>query len=290
MNGSLRCKFKDIKSITFDHLEQMFRIHEKYYLNANIEKFTDDMGKKKGVFIVMEKTTDKIVGFSTWGEYSFMYEGKKAVGIFSGDTILEKEYWGDKSLQKAFAKKIILKSALNPHRRTFWFLITKGYKTYMLLANNFAEYYPNYRGENEGLKQVIDEYTNHLFPGAYNETTGLLHFGPQSDSLIGSVAPISQKEMRHPKIRFFAEKNPTWEQGTELPCIGEVSLKNCIFYVKKALGFGAANPVCQTIKHIDESTTEALRDTIKTLDSTRAEVIGAKKSLNTHSTPAHSIS
>ncbi len=234
-NQLLRCKFYKVDNISVKKILCMFNIFDRYYENANLETFTKDLSKKTGAFIVTNKSSGKIVGFSTWAEYEFDYKGKKALGIFSGDTILEKAYWGDKSLQNAFGKRILILAILNLYRPAFWLLISKGYKTYMLLANNFYVHYPHYKNKYPHLKAAVNEYAKFLYPEYFNPETGLLDFGETYQRLKGDVASISDEERQNPKIEFFEKINPTWDKGTELICIGSLSIASIYYYMKKQL-------------------------------------------------------
>ena len=56
--------------------------------------------------------------------------------------ILERRFWGYGGLQMAFAKHLLLAKIRTPGRRVYWFLISKGYKTYLLLARTFLGFLP----------------------------------------------------------------------------------------------------------------------------------------------------
>ena len=45
-----------------------------------------------------------------------------------------------------------------PFNELYWLLISKGYKTYLLLANNYYVYYPNIKDENQHLSEVVEHY------------------------------------------------------------------------------------------------------------------------------------
>jgi hypothetical protein len=50
----------------------------------------------------------------------------------------------------------------------------------------------------------------------------LLDFGTDYVALKAGVAEISPAERaRDPNIGFFEERNPTWNRGTELPCLAD---------------------------------------------------------------------
>lgn len=232
--NKLSAKFYRIKKVSVPQLLEMHKIFVQYYNNADLQTFVRDMGKKTGVFILEDKVKKRIVGFSTWTEMEIIQNGKPCIGIFSGDTVLEKAYWGNKELQKSFALQLFKTKIKNPKTAVFWLLISKGYKTYLLLTNNFHKYYPCHQSSNEKLEAVVDEYCNQLYPSAYNQEKRLLDFGDEYQYLKEEVAGITD-EMKHqnPQIRHFEKLNPSWRQGTELPCAGEVSISMLLDFVKR---------------------------------------------------------
>jgi len=233
-NNKITTRFYSIKNISVPRLIEMHKLFIQYYNNADLKTFTTDMAKKTGVFILEDKFRKRIVGFSTWTEMEVIEGGQKALGVFSGDTVIDKSYWGNKGLQKSFIKKLFTTKLMNPKRPVFWLLISKGYKTYLLLTNNFIQFYPCYQTHNEKLESIVDEYCTQLYPGAYCQESRLLNFGDEYQSLREGVACITpeMKEKNH-DIRHFEKLNPTWEQGTELPCVGKVTYSMLLDFMKR---------------------------------------------------------
>lgn len=212
-------------------LLEMYNIYEQYYQNTKFSIFEDDFKKKTGAILIFHPQNHKVVGFSTVAIQHFNMEGKKYTTLFSGDTVIEKEFWGSRALQ-ATMLKLLIKLRINyPRDELYWLLISKGYKTYLLLANNYYVYYPHYKGKHEHLSKVVDHYCQTFFTEYYNSQSGLLNFGIDYQPLKSEIAPITnQMRLINPKIRFFEEKNPTWINGTELPCIGEIAWKDLARY------------------------------------------------------------
>ena len=236
VKSQLSCKFLPIDEVSVKLLRDMYSVFSRYYANTDLQTFVQDMSKKSGIFLLREKNTARIVGFSTWTEMPLSYGKGKAIGVFSGDTILEKDYWGNRALQQAFALRMLKLKISRPGTRVFWLLISKGYKTYLLLANNFLRHYPNYRSRNEPLVRVIDQYCERLFPDYYDRDNRVLNFGDDSQHLKDDVADItSSMRAANAKIRFFDDTNPGWRRGTELPCVGEVCARTLLGFFHKQL-------------------------------------------------------
>ena len=60
-------------------------------------------------------------------------DGERLVGVFSGDTIIDQEYWGETELFRVWGEHVYELSERTPYASVYWFLITSGYKTYRFL-------------------------------------------------------------------------------------------------------------------------------------------------------------
>lgn len=221
----LKTRYFPIEKISVRQLRQMYQLFQKYYDNTDLDTFSRDMSRKTGVFVIEDLSINRIVGFSTYVSMSMEVAGRRARGIFSGDTILEKEYWGSRALHGAFYKRVIREKLSRPFTPLFWLLISKGYRTYLLLANNLLDYYPHPEGRNEHLEGFVRSYCDKLFPGYYCEKRKLLDFGEGYNHLREGMTPITDSLRRdNTAIAFFEQRNPSWQRGTELPCIGVIRI------------------------------------------------------------------
>lgn len=222
--SELSAKYYDRYEISESEMVDMFDLFKQYYRNADLSTFKNDLDKKNGAIMIREKASQRIVGFSTLLEMKMRINGKRLIGIFSGDTIVEDKYWGDNPLNAQMVKYLVKKLIAHPFTPVYWFLISKGYKTYLLLANNFLHYYPHHKRDNKHLEDIATSYSAYLFGNYFDQQKKLIDFGKNYQSLKGGVAEITVDMCdRFPKIAFFNEKNPTWDRGTELPCVGLIN-------------------------------------------------------------------
>src|SRR5213075_2720173 len=74
-------------------------------------------------------------------------DGKAIVAFFSGDTIVDREYWGESVLSRLWSQTVFAEAerliAERPAMTVYWFLICSGYKTWRFLPVFFREFYPN---------------------------------------------------------------------------------------------------------------------------------------------------
>lgn len=245
INGSV----VPINEITSTDIKEMHQLFIQYYDNAGYDTFKNDLSQKDAVFMIRKKDTNEIVGFSTVVKKKIdgLKKGRNCYAVFSGDTLVDKEFWGTTSLHFTAIRYIVMEKLKNPTSAIFWFLITKGYKTYLIMANNLNNCYPAYDNENDPkMEKVLKKLCMNFFPKNYDEKSGLLLFGDGYMKLKGNVAEITEEmKEKYPKIRFYEKVNPTWRMGTELPCTVELSFANLsnaivrqIYKVSRMLLFG----------------------------------------------------
>lgn len=231
----LRARTVLIDKITAQNRLEMFNLYQCFYDNVTFEQFESDMLKKTSIILLQSKTNE-LKGFSTLTSYNIRNNGRNFHIIYSGDTIIDPTYWGTAALTMEFLRNIIKAKATRPFTPVWWFLISKGYKTYLLMANNFIHYYPRYDKETpQNIKLLKKELAEMLYPNRYQEEKGILTFDDgRHEKLRDFVAPITQQmKEKYPKIRFFADQNQNWESGDELVCLGEVSLLLAIVHPLK---------------------------------------------------------
>ena len=222
-----------IKDISEEEVAEMYSLMAEFYDNVAKDTFLQDLAEKDYCILIRDEG-EKIRGFSTQKILKLDNEGEKIHGVFSGDTIIHKKYWGDLSLFKTFANFFF------PYGERFenfyWFLIVKGYKTYKILPTFFKTFYPNAEKETpEEIRKIIDFFWKTEYPGEYNRSTGVIEYSKIKDSLKKGVADITEKELRDRHINFFLKMNPHYEKGNDLICIASLKKEFLKDKVKKIL-------------------------------------------------------
>ncbi len=236
----LKAKTVPISALSEAQVERMFVLMTATYDAMTLVRFKDDLQAKEHVILLLDHENGQIQGFSTLvSVYSGGTSGKRYRGVFSGDTVIHPDYWGGAALGKAFLAYLFRLKLKKPFSPLYWVLISKGYKSYLLMANNFSTYYPRFDRDTPAKERaILDAFGADLFGGNYRPETGLVVFDESHGHLKAGVAEVpSEGASSNPRIPFFEQKNPTWRQGTELMCIGKMTLGMPFVYgFKKAFG------------------------------------------------------
>lgn len=199
---------------------EMYRLLERHYEGTSYEKFIADLSEKEHVFMFREGP--RLVGFSTIVRQRIP-ELANAIFVFSGDTVIDEEYWGGRFLQIAFGYYMFGTKLFNPRVPVYWMLISKGVKTYLMMRRNFQLSHPNYSGETpRSIKHVMDGFYTLKFGQVYDPETGLIRFAGSGDAARGESADPPEKLKSDPDVMYYLNLNPDYKQGVELACLAEI--------------------------------------------------------------------
>lgn len=230
----LSARVVPVASLDEASLARMFALFDAYYEEVSFDVFHADLSRKDDVILLFDEGGD-IQGFSTMKNVVVSVHGRTVRGLFSGDTVVAKAYWGQRVLGRAFLAYLFRKKARHPLSPFWWLLISKGFKTYLLMANNFQEYYPRFEQETPAEAQaILDAFARALYPDEYDAKTGLISFERSHGHVRCGIADITPELLENPKIAYFQQKNPTWPAGTELACIARMTWSMPVFYAAKA--------------------------------------------------------
>jgi hypothetical protein len=218
-------------------VEEMFALMERYYDRVTRTSFLADLAEKQWVIMLLDPQTNVLHGFSTQVLLEVEVEGAPVKALFSGDTIVAQERWGETALAHAWAQLAL--SLIDHHapEPLYWFLISKGYKTYRFLPLFFREFYPRFDLPTPAwAKRIIDAFGRSKFPSAYDAAAGIVRAGPHKDRLKPGVADLTAERLRDPHVRFFAERNPGHVLGEELCCLARLARNNITRAACRMLG------------------------------------------------------
>jgi hypothetical protein len=207
--------------------EEMFALMESYYDGVERATFDADLDDKEWVIQILDEETNRLKGFSTQTLLEVEVSGRAVTALFSGDTIVAGDARGQRSLFQVSGWMV--RSLISTHAggELYWFLISKGYKTYRFLPLFFHEFYPRYdRPTPSRFAVLIDALAGSRFPTSYDRTLGIVRAGPGACRLRPGMAEIASDRLRDPHVRFFAERNPRHALGDELCCIAPLTPAN----------------------------------------------------------------
>ncbi|WP_224247726.1 hypothetical protein [Hyalangium gracile] len=215
------------EELTEHQRAQMLALMQLCYAGVSAERFAKDLEEKQYVILLSLRRTGELVGFSTLRVAEDRMGGKAVELVFSGDTVIHPDHWGQKELQVQFARFTAWRRLRRPLRPLLWLLLSGGYKTYLLSVNNFPRTIPRHDWEAPQERVTfMRQLASRWFGEQYDAERGVLRFAQQHYRVRDGVAPIDRAAAAHPHIAFFASRNPGHVDGEELVCLTEVRLRD----------------------------------------------------------------
>jgi hypothetical protein len=231
LNGELI----EVADLTLGDRSQMLALMERHYQNVSPKAFHADLDEKQWVIHVRD-AQGELCGFSTQMVIEAIVRGQVVKALFSGDTIIDREHWGDHALMKLGGELALSLAAEN----WYWFLISQGYKTYRFLPVFFHEFYPRYdRPTPVEAHEVIEALATAKFGSQYDPASGVIRPTTSQYCLREGIAELTEERLRDPHIAHFAAKNPGHARGHELCCIAPLSPDNFTRAARRIVHLGS---------------------------------------------------
>ena len=244
MKSNLTFELLPINEVTPHYQDRMFHLMNLYYDKISQVNFIDDLKSKQWVGLVMDGN-DEVQGFTTFAINPGTKQQKEYNVLFSGDTILAQEHWGSQIIVKGWCHSVGRIISSDPSKKWYWYLLSKGHRTYMYLPLFFQNYYPsvNSSADHDELKKIASSVSEELFGSFWNEEKGVIRFDHSRGELKVDLAESTFEKSRSTFVNFFLKKNPFFHQGQELVCVASLHPDNMLRSAKKYMIEGMEDPI-----------------------------------------------
>jgi hypothetical protein len=216
-----------VTGLTSKQRDAMFALMDQHYESVCPDTFAADLHEKQWVILLLDPSSEALCGFSTQVVLDVTVAGRRVKALFSGDTIVTRERWGDNALAHVWGRLALSLIDRLADSELYWVLLSKGYKTYRFLPLFFREFYPRHDVATPAwAKEVVDALGRHKYPTAYDPAGGVVRASPGKDRLRPGVAEVTAERLRDPHVRFFTERNPGHASGDELCCLAPLTRAN----------------------------------------------------------------
>ena len=126
----------------------------------------------------------------------FNVEGDR--NYFRRREIIDAAAWGRPELLNASAALVSRIIDAHPGEDLYWYLISKGHRTYRFLPVLFREFFPRRNAVIPPLiKDILDNLGESRFPGLYESETGIVRADEQAYWLRENMVPIGEGPESH---------------------------------------------------------------------------------------------
>ena len=194
-------------------------LFKKHFLNTSLKNFQKDLFNKNWCVLLYSEDDQRLKGFSTLHFHKSNFDGEEIGVVYSGDTIVDKDYWGSPILSQMWIKTVFEVGKDYP-QPLYWLLISSGYRTYRFLPLFSKEFYPHYKNPTPPkMEKLMQQLASERFGDEYHPDLGIIRFKSENTPLAEGIGEISAKRLKNPHIRFFVKKNPGHANGDELVCL-----------------------------------------------------------------------
>jgi hypothetical protein len=216
----------DIGDLRPGDRDDMFRLMQRNYENVRRRKFEDDLDAKRWAIVVRTPSL-KLVGFSTQVVLDARIGGARVYALYSGDTVVDREHWGDPALAHAWGNFALRLIEGFSAETLYWFLTSKGFRTYRYLPLFFRFYCPRIGISTPRMEQlVIDSLGRQVGGQHYDANESIIRAADGKDFVRSELGDPGLRLLSNPHVRFFVERNPGFEQGDELCCLAPLTREN----------------------------------------------------------------
>lgn len=214
-------------TLSFETMERMFELMRQNYDFVAHETFLTDLNQKQYVGVLYD-TSKVLQGFTTYSINPQNCGTSDYNILFSGDTIVSPEHWGTQELVRGFCHSVGQFIASDTSKKWYWYLLSKGHRTYMYLPLFFENYYPSVNSApNEAiLRDIVNAVSKKMYPKYWLPDLGILRFDSHLGQLNPHLAESTFQKAKKPHIAFFLQRNPKFYEGEELVCLTELSPEN----------------------------------------------------------------
>lgn len=222
---NLKCVIYQKDEILNIPIDEFYALYDTYYEGLTFESFKHTF-YNKDYLITLYDNHQKVCGFTTVEVIHFAFNHKPRCALFSGDTIVNHKFWGQQILSYEWCKlagKIKLQLGQVP---LYWFLISKGHRTYRFLNNFSKDYYPSAKVFNKKYHDIVNYLALKKYPKHYNPEKGIIEFEGHSDYLRPAWQLESSLVVKNKYAKYFETLNPGYMHGDELVCLTELHQDN----------------------------------------------------------------
>ena len=223
----LQSSLTSVKQLTTTERRLMYELMQECYENTHWSKFEEDLDAKDSIILVHDPDGDRLVGFSTQVLLETEVGSRRVHALFSGDTVVQPAYWGDPALAHEWGQLALGLIDQNPFRDLYWFLTSKGFRTYRYLPLFFRTYYPNTSEETpQEVTNVIDALGHMVGGNRYDQASHIIRATHDKDFVRKSYSDPGNRKAKDTHVHFFLERNPGFTHGDELCCLAPLSREN----------------------------------------------------------------
>lgn len=190
--------------------------------------FAHDLAAKDEALLL--RADGVLAGFTTLRTEATTWQGAPLRVVFSGDTVVQREHWGQQALSFAWVRRMGEIKRAAPGTRLVWLLLVKGHRTFRYLPVFARAFHPGEEDDDSPAARERAALAAHLarrmFPDDYDPASGCVVFRPSRGHLRAELAEPRGDEHERAGVARFLRLNPRYREGVELVCLCDIEEPN----------------------------------------------------------------
>lgn len=197
-------------------LQELWDIYSPHHNTERAEFEARITQKMDFVTCYQNKKTGELLGMTAVRmDTVTLSDGTKVYTVYSGMSYISPACRGMRLLPRTLARYGTRLKLRHPFGNVWLWSDAISYKPYVLSARSARTLYPSRNTETPPrVKEFMDWVGTKYYGTQYNAKMGTVR--KAFNRLKDHVAPITEKELADPDIRFFAERNPGYQNGDGL--------------------------------------------------------------------------
>jgi hypothetical protein len=203
--------------------DAMFTLLTSHFVGVDRTTFERDLDEKSCA-ILLEDGASRLRGFSTMVAYESHAAGRSVWVVYSGDTIIDRAWWGTPALARTWVRAVRQLAPANVPE-VYWLLLTSGFRTYRFLPVFFRDFYPRYDSRACRERGLLSALARERFGPQYDDATGIVRL-TKPQVLAHDLITLPPGRLTDPHVAFFLARNPGFVGGDELACLARIDDSN----------------------------------------------------------------
>ena len=220
--STTRTVYLPLRSVKVSTIKALYKLHEQAFEHTSLDQFTQELKRQTGVLTLQRQADERIVGFSTQTLCALNVAGETYRGLFTGPLVLDQEYRSERELRRAVFRRLFLERLKRPAAPFYWFFTATRAQDYLPMIHCFPHHFPSSTHAEALHRELVQAYCTQLFPHAFDRQRMLIDLAEGHARLKSTDTgdlPLSAAQRK--QLEAFERFNPSWRQGTELPCLAE---------------------------------------------------------------------
>lgn len=176
----------------------------------------------------------ELVGLIGLDVYPVVWHGQTRIIIFGSSVVADERFRGRNLVLQTGLRLLVREKLRRPLATAYCFFDSYSYKSYLLLARNFGEFWPRRdRVTPSDTAAFIDRLASARYGSAWNRDTGVVR-GSGYEQLRPTTAPIDGNLRSDADVRFFEAANPGHREGDMLVCLAPLTPRNLFRAITRA--------------------------------------------------------